>query len=76
MGPSDEFEFEETKMELDMTIDDIKNEPKDSVKIPRCKKCRRMCFGHDGPTGTDNCKLDVIENDEELKMEDEKMNKI
>ena len=52
-----EFKFTESKMELDMTIDDIRNEPVDSNRNPRCKRGRRMCYAHDGPTGIDKCKF-------------------
>ena len=67
-------EFEESKMEISMTIEEIVEEPQDSTRIPRCKKCRRMCFGHEGPTGLENCKLDVIEDDDKLKEEDKRIN--
>ena len=69
-------EYFETKVELNMTIDDIRNEPPDSERIPRCKKCRRMCFAHDGPTGVEKCKLDPIEDQQTLQEDDEKVNKI
>ena len=74
MGSDDDM-MDETKEEQDMTVDEIRKEPENSAKIPRCKKCRRMCFNHDGPTGVDKCKLDAVE-DSELKDEDEKNHKI
>ena len=35
-----------------------------------------MCFGHDGPTGMDKCKLDIVEDEEELRDEDENNHKV
>ena len=72
----DDDEYFETKMELNMTLDDIRNEPIESERIPRCKKCKRMCFAHDGPTGLEKCKLDTLEDEQALQEDDEKVNKI
>ena len=71
-----EYKFTESKMELDMTIDDIRNEPVDSNRIPRCKRCKRMCYAHDGPTGIDKCKLDILEDEKAMVEDDEKVNRI
>ena len=57
-----------------MDIDEIVNEPVESTKVDRCKKCRRMKFGHPRPYGQDKCKLNRIENDEDLRKDDASKN--
>ena len=69
-------EMEETTEEINMTVEEIRNEPKESGRVPRCRRCRRMCFGHDGPTGMDKCKLDIVEDEEELRDEDDNNHKV
>ena len=61
---------EEEKSEEDMEIEEIMNEPEESEKIIRCKKCRRQKFGHPLPFGMENCQLSRIEDDSELKKDD------
>ena len=61
--------------EEEMDVEDISKEPPDSRKIDRCKKCRRMKFGHPIPFGKDNCHLERIENDADLKEDDDMKNK-
>ena len=58
-----------------MDIDDIRNEPIESSKVARCKKCRRLKFGHPRPFGQNDCQLEPILNDEVLKKDDEEKNK-
>ena len=59
--------LEEDPDEEEMEIEDLNKETIDSKKIVRCRKCRRMKFGHPLPWGEKNCELNRIDDDEELR---------
>ena len=65
----------EEQEEKAMDIDDIRKEPIESSKVARCKKCRRLKFGHPRPFGQNDCQLEPILSDEILKKDDEEKNK-
>ena len=67
---------EEEGEEATMDIEEIEKEPKDSVKVKRCSACRRMVFGHKGTVGKEKCKLKKIEEDDELKKNDQIKNEM
>ena len=69
----DVFTIEENQEES-MEIDQLINEPLESGKIARCKKCRRMKFGHPLPYGLHDCQLDPILDDVELREDDQQKN--
>ena len=62
--------------EASMSIEEIEEEPKDSIKVRRCASCRRMVFGHKGAVGKGKCELKKVENDEELKKDDKTKNEM
>ena len=62
--------LEEDPDEEEMEIEDLNKETIDSKKIVRCRKCRRMKFGHPLPWGEKNCELIRINDDEELRKDD------
>ena len=78
MAKSSDFEasdLEEDTGELSIkSIDCFRNEPIDSEIIQRCKKCQRLKYGHSKPFGETACKLKRIENDDELRLDDEQKN--
>ena len=49
--------------EESMEVEDIRKEPIDSNKVTRCKKCRRMKYGHPQPYGQHECNLKPITDD-------------
>ena len=60
-----------------MTIDDLRNDPVDSDRIPHCKRCRKLCYAHNnGPTEIDKCQLGILEDETAIVENDEKVNKI
>ena len=68
---------EEDNIELSLKkIEDFRLEPLESKRITRCKKCRRLKFGHPKPFGESNCLLDIIEDDTKLREDDEEKNKL
>ena len=73
-GDSDAIDIYTEGGEEEMEIEEIANEPEDSEKVNRCKKCRRLKFGHTLPFGQDKCELPRIEDNEELKKDDELKN--
>ena len=74
-GDEDNLVSEEEGEEAIMEIEEIEQEPKDSKKVKRCSSCRRMVFGHTGVCGKE-CKLERIENDDELEKDDKVKNEI
>ena len=62
--------LEEDPDEEEMEIEELNKETIDSKKIVRCRKCRRMKFGHPLPWGEKNCELNRINDDEELRKDD------
>ena len=66
---------EEQSELLLINIEDFRKEPLDSKRISRCKKCRRLKFGHPKPFGENHCRLDRITDDEQLREDDELKNK-
>ena len=57
----------ENPEEEQMEIEELNKETIDSKKIMRCKKCRRMQFGHPLPWGENYSELNQIEDDDELE---------
>ena len=70
MGQVDSDVIDTEGAEEEMEIEEIIKEPENSVKVDRCKKCRRLKFGHTLPFGQDKCELERINDDEELKKDD------
>ena len=74
---NNEYNDQEEEDEKNMTMKEIAEEEgkSESKKILRCKQCRRMTFGHEGPYGEQGCKLERITDDEVLKEDDKMKNK-
>ena len=79
MSTSEEMAFEqyidvdeEDHIELSLDIEDFRKEPIESKKVARCKHCRRLKFGHPKPFVESNCHLDIIDDDDLLREDDER----
>ena len=77
VGDSDPMDIEEEdEAELTlMNLEDFQREPIDSKRVSRCKRCRRLKFGHPKPFGENKCKLAIIKDDSKLREDDEKKNR-
>ena len=67
---------DEDEEDAEVRLDDIISEEgkSDSKIVRRCKKCKRLTFGHKGPVGEKRCTLDEITDPVELKKDDELKN--
>ena len=76
MSDTEGFETsEESPGELTLkSIEHFRNEPIESDVIQRCKNCRRMKYGHPKPFGEARCKLERIDDDDDLRKDDEMKN--
>ena len=74
---SDLAEDIEDENEVYMDMDEIRAEEgkTDSNRIQRCRHCKRMTFGHEGPYGEGKCSLDPILDLVKLKEDDARKNK-
>ena len=67
-------DWEEVQELAFKSLDCYRKEPIDSERVQRCKKCRRVKYGHPKPFGEKPIELKIIEKDDELRVDDEEKN--